>query len=218
MLGMPREFDMCPLAAPVNQRWRVIRPPGHARWAFDLVGVDRESHRMSTRGALALLAGFAVAGDLHGWSRPVLAPADGLVAAATDGDRDRQRVAPLVGLPASVLVRPLRYRHQLLKLLGNYVILETKAGFVLLAHLRRDSVRVRPGDSVVAGQPLGLVGSSGNAVGPHLHFQVMNGHDPRSASVLPFRLRRYELIDGRTSHTVRNAPLPERSSVVDFGL
>lgn len=40
----------------------------------------------------------------------------------------------------------------------------------LYAHLLEASVS--PGESVRAGQPLGLVGQSGNASGPHLHLEV----------------------------------------------
>lgn len=40
------------------------------------------------------------------------------------------------------------------------------------SHLRRDSIRVRAGQRVEAGQLLGLVGLSGNTEFPHLHFEV----------------------------------------------
>ena len=40
----------------------------------------------------------------------------------------------------------------------------------LYAHA--DSLDVRPGDAVTAGQRLGSVGATGNASGPHLHFEV----------------------------------------------
>lgn len=39
-------------------------------------------------------------------------------------------------------------------------------------HMRKGSVRVKPGDSVSAGQPIGLVGMSGMAEFPHLHLTV----------------------------------------------
>lgn len=43
-------------------------------------------------------------------------------------------------------------------------------------HMRKGSIRVKPGDQITAGQVLGLVGLSGQTEFPHLHFEVrING-------------------------------------------
>ena len=54
---------------------------------------------------------------------------------------------------------------------GNLVVIEHRAGMTSwYAHL--DSIAVRRGQCVVAGTPIGTVGSTGNSTGPHLHFEL----------------------------------------------
>lgn len=54
---------------------------------------------------------------------------------------------------------------------GNVVILDHAGGLqTLYAHHQRNLVRV--GDTVRRGQPIALVGHTGNATGDHLHFEV----------------------------------------------
>jgi murein DD-endopeptidase MepM/ murein hydrolase activator NlpD len=57
---------------------------------------------------------------------------------------------------------------------GNYVIIDHGNGRVAwYFHMKLGSVGVSIGQAVVAGQQLGLVGSSGCSFAPHLHFQSM---------------------------------------------
>jgi murein DD-endopeptidase MepM/ murein hydrolase activator NlpD len=61
----------------------------------------------------------------------------------------------------------------------NHVIVDAGHGQLqVYGHLRRGSVTVEPGDWVVAGQQLGLTGSSGNSSWPHLHFTTMLDFQP----------------------------------------
>jgi len=56
---------------------------------------------------------------------------------------------------------------------GNAVVIDHGNKWVTLyAHLKKGSIRVRPGDIVKTGQTLGLVGLSGLTEFPHLHFQI----------------------------------------------
>ncbi|MEO5957927.1 MAG: M23 family metallopeptidase [Opitutaceae bacterium] len=95
------------------------------------------------------------------WSSSLLAPAAGRVVAAV-GD-----------LPDNA-VGQTDEAH----LAGNHLVLDLGTGnFVLLAHLKRNSLLVRVGDKVEVGQPIAQCGNSGNTSAPHLHLQVQNGPD-----------------------------------------
>ncbi len=59
-----------------------------------------------------------------------------------------------------------------LKDLGNTIVIDHGNGlFTTYGHLNRISVKV--GDLVKRGQTIGTVGMTGNATGPHLHYEVI---------------------------------------------
>lgn len=59
---------------------------------------------------------------------------------------------------------------------GNGVTIDHGGGwFTRYAHMKQGSVRVKKGDTVKAGQPLGQIGLSGNTEFPHVEFTVMKG-------------------------------------------
>ena len=59
---------------------------------------------------------------------------------------------------------------------GNYVVIEmdNSDAVVLLAHLKKDSIRVSPGERVATNTVIGMVGNSGNTSEPHLHIHAVS--------------------------------------------
>jgi len=69
---------------------------------------------------------------------------------------------------------------------GNSVVLDLGGGeWALYAHLVPGSIRVKVGDRVAAGQPIGKIGNSGNSTEAHLHFQLMDAPRLADAAALP---------------------------------
>ena len=99
----------------------------------------------------------------------VLAAAAGTVRGARDGEADGAFVAG-----QSVANKEC----------GNGVLVLHPDGWqTQYCHLRQGSVRVKPGETVAAGDPLGLVGMSGMAEFPHLHLTLRHN----GVTIDPFR-------------------------------
>jgi murein DD-endopeptidase MepM/ murein hydrolase activator NlpD len=82
-------------------------------------------------------------------------------------------------------------------LLGNHVVLDLGNGsYAALAHLRRGSVLVRPGDHVNAGEQLAECGNSGNPSEPHVYFQLTDRPQFVIAAGLPLRFRDTDVGNG----------------------
>jgi murein DD-endopeptidase MepM/ murein hydrolase activator NlpD len=68
---------------------------------------------------------------------------------------------------------------------GNLIVLK-HAGDLLTAYAHNSVLLVSQGQSVRGGDRIALVGQSGHATGPHLHFEVRSGQIPRDPmSYLP---------------------------------
>ncbi|GAB4537413.1 MAG: hypothetical protein Tsb0010_16600 [Parvularculaceae bacterium] len=161
------------------------------------IGMDRIAQRFALDfTALDPETGDLAAGDLSrleswfGYGLPVAAPADGRIVAMRADMPDNRFDAEGArifdeGFPDFGENRGL----------GNYVMIETGGAYLLMAHFAPGSITVGVGDEVVAGQPLGIVGLSGDTAYPHLHIQLQDGPDFLHANPLPIvfdcvRLRR----------------------------
>jgi murein DD-endopeptidase MepM/ murein hydrolase activator NlpD len=190
------------LEFPLRGEWRVFQPPGHPREAFDFVAVDATRRRYVSGSWLAFLLGAGPITDWYGWSQPVYAPFEGTVTAASDGQPDRETVNLLRDLVRPFLFPPKIAGEDIRPFAGNHVIIRSGPVAALLAHLRRDSVKVAVGQHVTPDDVVGEVGNSGNSLAPHLHLQLMDSADPRQGRLLAFRFRRYALWNGMSWETV----------------
>jgi hypothetical protein len=118
-----------------------------------------------------------------GYGAPVYAVADGTVTSTLDSvDAGTPGI-----LPATDPV--LGPKITIENVDGNNVILDLGQGvWAMYAHLQRGSLLVKPGDRVTKGQPLAVLGNTGNSNAPHLHFQLMNGPSILQADGLPYVL------------------------------
>lgn len=119
--------------------------------------------------------------DYAGWGRIIVAPAAGrIVRVRTDrpDQPDPEKSDPQFFAPEFPNGGDP----------GNHLVIDHGNGeFSLLAHLQAGSVLVKLGDQVEPGQPLGKLGSSGDTVTPHLHYQLQAGPDFQWSDGLPCR-------------------------------
>lgn len=112
------------------------------RWAYDLVmePFSINSHNKEDYGI---------------WDKEVYSPVSGEVIAAYDDEDDIT--------PGSEDFKSMEGNHV-------YIKIEETGTYLLLNHLKKDSVLVKVGDKVKPGDPLGRVGNSGSTSEPHLHI------------------------------------------------
>jgi hypothetical protein len=154
--------------------------------------------------------------DCFGFREPVHAAFDGVVLRASAAVRDPRRVEPFLDL-ARVIGNSVAYllgRKDPWPFVGNHVLLRSSEQddvFAMYAHLAHQSVAVQVGDHVRSGDLIGQVGHTGNSTAPHLHFQLMDGPDPATATGLACAFERYEeLEDGAWQLVERGFPRHDR--------
>ncbi|CAN5221315.1 hypothetical protein BH11PLA2_BH11PLA2_17390 [soil metagenome] len=116
---------------------------------------------------------------------PIVAAADGTVTATADGYFDRETTAPSTQ--------------------ANFVSLNHGNGWSTeYYHLATNTITVKVGDTVKAGQVIGLMGSSGQSNGQHLHYTA--------------RFKGAQVESGMYPATYWANPLPYAGDVPTFGL
>jgi murein DD-endopeptidase MepM/ murein hydrolase activator NlpD len=149
-----------------------------------MVEFDKKTLARIEREKKELSAVFATSAKKRLWRKPFIMPLKGRIS----GEFGERRIlngnprSPHGGLdiaaPAGTPVRAAAAGRVAFTgkffFYGNFVVIDHGLGvFTLYAHL--DSILVKKGEPVTGGQTVGLVGSTGRATGPHLHFAVTIG-------------------------------------------
>jgi len=147
------------LAFPFRGRWLARnsparRVPSHGThllgvtYAIDFIAVD-ERGRPAPRTWRTMVA--TERPELfRGFGQPILAPVAGTVVSTHDGECDHDARRSQLALLPYALTQAKRVRAGVPAIAGNHVVVSLGHGgpFVLLAHLRRGTIRVRSGDVV----------------------------------------------------------------------
>jgi len=86
-----------------------------------------------------------------------------------------------------------------LNLAGNHILIESEGVEVLLAHLKKGSIKVNVGDKVNTNTLLAQVGNTGNTSEPHLHIHVEKGGEKNlilNGTAVPFTINNQYLVRG----------------------
>ncbi|MBJ7438115.1 MAG: M23 family metallopeptidase [Sphingopyxis sp.] len=187
----------------------------HHRWAsveefaLDIAMLD---------GAATHKGDGLVLSDYRIYGAPVRAVADGVVARTKADVPDNVAMLKRTGeTDAAYLDRLIEAQTTLLSqgieaVQGNYVIVDHRNGeFSVYAHLKPESVRVKPGDSVGTGETIGTVGSSGNSTEPHLHFQMCDTADIATCRAIPTVFRGVRLPLELAPRSIQSGDIVETS-------
>lgn len=148
----------------IEQNYHARNP--QQRYAYDFV-MRREGSTHEGDGAMNE--------SYHCWGEPILAPAAGTVVTAVDEWADNRPGEMDPEHPP-----------------GNHVVIDHgNDEYSLLAHLQAGSVVVSAGDSVTAGDRVGLCGNSGNSSEPHLHFHLQTAPEFGEGRGLPAQFQDY---------------------------
>jgi len=152
-------------------------------FGLDIDGLDQNFGELSDANENAADAG---------WGREILAPAAGTVVYARNDVPNNARPGEE---PGEDWFRPLH--DPVMAYGGNCVIIDHgNSEYSVMMHMQMGSVTVKVGDRVATGQVIGKLGNSGDAFGPHLHYQLQSGPRLWQYQSLPVR---FQNVDGPLS-------------------
>ena len=121
------------------------------------------------------------------------APCHGVVVKVEETQKDSHQLNFLRDLYVGLILARKKY-SELRDFLGNYIIIKSNAGpFVLMAHLKYGSVKIKEKEVVQPGKFIAQVGNSGNTILPHLHLHLMSENNPSYSPPLTFLMAEFQV-------------------------
>ena len=167
-----RRFD---LTHPVFQRRGLTSNFQRYGYDFVLVNEDGLMYRGRPKDSDDWYLGKPDDNGLYfAFAEPVYAAGAGRIADAHDGEPDDRCVNP----------EQLNKRETAIG--GNYVVIEHLNGeYSWFGHLKKGSVKVKPGQMIKQGEAIAQVGASGDSLFPHLHYELRTGPGMKGVEGLP---------------------------------
>lgn len=195
LLGARVIPDRQPLtvSTPVRGRWMGLNSPASAvpshgvrlygqAYAIDLIHAPEGEPRPE----FGVGSAWRAPAEYPAFGRPVLSMVDGTVVTAVGRHRDHRARSGALSLVYMIAEGAVREIGGPRFVIGNHLVIRTDDGvFAVVAHLRKGSLRVRVGDAVRAGDPVGDCGNSGNSSEPHVHAQLMDRRSPLTGQGIP---------------------------------
>jgi len=181
-----------PMSLPFQGYWTVVnggieKTSSHSwgiltqRYAYDFVFPGKDGKKYTANGRKTDNS-YAICQD-------VLAPASGTIIKVQNNIRDNVYAG---NGTFNLGTRDMR---------GNYVIISHgKHAYSFIAHLKRNSCQVKPGDFVKRGQVIAKCGNSGHSTEPHIHFHVQDRPNFYLAAGLPILFKNI-IIEHNTTRT-----------------
>jgi hypothetical protein len=217
--GEAGTFKFQPAPPPSGNRWidykdnTKLRLPFDGDWFVYDGGRDIYQNANAYRDAERYALVFTVLKDNHPYSgdgskneqfycygQPVLAPADGTVVMVTNTYADN--------VPGRV--------EEIMPTGNRVVISHGNKEYSLFMHLKQNSIKVKTGQKIKAGEAVGECGNSGNSPAPHLEYRFQNSSGRPLPATLPAQFIDYvadgapvtigEPLRGQTVHNASPPP------------
>lgn len=117
------------------------------------------------------------------FGKEAIAVADGTVVALRDGRPNNTPVGEIA-----------KEANLVDGLAGNFAVIDLGDNkFAVYCHLQPGTFRVKKGENVKRGQPIALIGNSGNSSEPHLHFHVADHPVIFDGEGVPYQIDSFEV-------------------------